>query len=225
MAQRSDRRSVAGRIGGQLRPAASFASIADQRARSVALFAEAGKVLQHPRCVNCHPVGDRPFQTDRMQPHQPLVVRGKDGNGAPGMACNTCHGAANFDPARVPGDPHWHLAPASMAWEGKTLGYICEQLKDPARNGNKSIAEILRHVATDSLVGWGWSPGPGRTPAPGTNEQRLHCCKLRKGQIPDPLPRTVNASSRHAIGWGWNGSMGHKRPSSALQLLINSSSA
>jgi hypothetical protein len=156
---------------GQLRPAASFSNIADQRARSVALFAEAGKVLQHPRCVNCHPVGDRPFQTDRMQPHQPVVVRGKDGHCAPGMTCNTCHGAANFDPARVPGDPHWHLAPASMAWEGKTLGYICEQLKDPARNGNKSMAEILRHVATDSLVRWGWSPGPGRTPAPGTNAE------------------------------------------------------
>src|SRR5712691_7265734 len=142
----------------QLRPAASFASIADPRARSIALFAEAGRVLQHPRCVNCHPVGERPFQTERMRPHQPLVVRGKDGHGAPGMACNTCHGGANFDPARVPGDPHWHLAPASMALEGKTLGYICEQLKDPARNGNRSVAAILEHVVTDRLFKWAWAP-------------------------------------------------------------------
>jgi hypothetical protein len=158
-------------LAAELRPAASFASIADTQARSVALFEEAGKVLQHPRCVNCHPVGDRPRQADSMHPHQPLVVRGKDGHGAPGMACATCHGAANFDPARVPGDSHWHLAPASMAWEGKSLAQICVQLKDPKRNGGRDIAAILKHVSTDSLVKWGWDPGPGRTPAPGTNAE------------------------------------------------------
>ena len=27
---------------------------------------------------------------------------------------------------------------------------------------------ILHHMAQDSLVGWGWAPGRGRTPAPGT---------------------------------------------------------
>jgi hypothetical protein len=153
----------------ELRPVASFADIADTQARSIALFEEAGKVLQHPRCANCHPVSDRPNQTDQMRPHQPLVVRGKDGHGAPGMSCATCHGGANFDPARVPGDPHWHLAPASMAWEGKSLAQICTQLKDPKRNGGRDIAAILKHVVTDSLVKWAWAPGPGRTPAPGTN--------------------------------------------------------
>jgi len=155
----------------ELRPVSGFTGIADTQSRSIALFEEAGKVLQHPRCVNCHPVGERPFQGDQMRPHEPLVVRGKDGHGAPGMACTTCHGGANFDAARVPGDPHWHLAPATMAWEGKSLGYICNQLKDPRRNGNRDIAAILKHVATDSLVKWGWNPGPGRTPAPGTNEE------------------------------------------------------
>lgn len=155
----------------ELRPAASFAGIADTQARSIALFEEAGKVLQHARCVNCHPVGDRPRQTDLRRLHQPLVVRGKDGHGAPGMACATCHGGANFDPARVPGDPHWALAPASMTWEGKSLAQICAQLKDPTRNGGRDIPAILKHVTSDSLVKWGWNPGPGRTPAPGTNEQ------------------------------------------------------
>src|SRR6202048_698537 len=29
-------------------------------ARSIALFREAGKVLLNPRCLNCHPVDDRP---------------------------------------------------------------------------------------------------------------------------------------------------------------------
>jgi hypothetical protein len=103
----------------ELRPAAAFAGIADPRTRSLALFAEAGKVLQHPRCVNCHPAGDSPHQSDRMRPHQPLVVRGSDGHGAPTLRCNTCHGPANFDPAHVPGHPEWRLAPLSMAWEGR----------------------------------------------------------------------------------------------------------
>lgn len=155
----------------ELRPVTSFDGIADTQTRSIALFEEAGKVLQHPRCLNCHPAGERPSQGDAMRPHQPLVVRGKDGHGAPGLTCTTCHGGANFDAARIPGDSHWHLAPASMAWQGKSLGAICNQLKDPKRNGNRSVADILKHVVTDTLVVWAWAPGPGRAPAPGTNKE------------------------------------------------------
>jgi len=154
--------------GNGLRPLSAFAAISDPRARSLALFQEGGKVLQHPRCVNCHPAGDSPRQTDRMQLHQPLVVRGADGHGAPTLQCNTCHGPANFDPARVPGHPEWHLAPFSMAWEGRSLGQLCEQIKDPARNGGRDMAALLQHLAEDTLVGWAWSPGADRTPAPGT---------------------------------------------------------
>ena len=143
----------------------------EQAARSIALFREAGKVLQHPRCVNCHPVGDRPRQTDRRRLHIPLVVRGTDGFGAPGMRCATCHRASNFDRAGVPGNGNWHLAPASMTWEGRSLGEICEQLKDPTRNGNRDLAAIVKHVTEDSLVGWAWAPGGDRTPAPGTQTQ------------------------------------------------------
>jgi hypothetical protein len=153
---------------GDLRPAGDFAGIADRNARAVALFQEAGRVLQHPRCVNCHPAGDSPHQTDQRRPHQPLVVRGADGHGAPTFACNTCHGPANFDPAHVPGHPEWHLAPLAMAWEGRSLGQICEQIKDRARNGNRDMAALLHHLGEDTLVGWAWTPGVGRTPAPGT---------------------------------------------------------
>lgn len=156
---------------GTLRSVESFQSIAQREARSAALFTEMGKVLQHPRCVNCHPASERPRQTDAQRSHQPLVVRGKDGHGAPGMACSTCHGKENFDPARVPGDGHWALAPASMAWEGKTLGQICEQIKDPNRNGSRDFAALIKHVAEDTLVGWAWRPGQGRQPAPGTQDQ------------------------------------------------------
>jgi len=102
------------------------------------MFEEAGKVIQSPRCMNCHPAGERPTQTDRMTPHQPLVVRGDGGMGAPGgLVCSTCHHETNFDPAGVPGNPKWSLAPVEMAWQGKTLGEICVQIKDKGRNGGK----------------------------------------------------------------------------------------
>jgi hypothetical protein len=156
---------------GSLRPVSDFSVISDQKERSVALFAEAGKVILHPRCVNCHPAGDRPLQGEDGHPHLPLVVRGREGHGAVAMQCTNCHGRANFDPGGVPGHPIWHLAPIEMAWAGKSLGEICAQIKDPNRNGGKSLDEIVHHMTEDSLVGWGWNPGAGRAPAPGTQQE------------------------------------------------------
>jgi hypothetical protein len=149
----------------------SFAGISDTAARSAALFTEAGKVLTSPRCVNCHPAGDRPLQGEAGRLHQPPVERGLDGFGAVAMRCATCHQGANFDTAGVPGHPHWHLAPREMAWQDKTVGEICAQIKDPARNGGRSLEQILTHLAGDTLVGWAWAPGFGREPAPGTQKE------------------------------------------------------
>ena len=149
----------------------SFASIGDRAKRSAALFTELGKVLTHPRCVNCHPAGDRPRQGEEGRPHQPPVERGVDGHGLPAMRCPTCHQRANFEPGRMPGHPEWQLAPREMAWEGRTLGEICEQIKDPKRNGNRSLADLIHHIGEDTLVGWAWEPGYGRQPAPGTQKQ------------------------------------------------------
>ena len=158
-----------------LKPAASFQSIANQRERSVALFQEAGKVIQHPRCVNCHPATDRPLQGANMHPHQPPVFRGDGGMGLPGMQCTTCHSAENTPVVgqadtikSIPGNPAWHLAPIEMAWAGKTLGQICQQIKDPKRNGSRSLPQIVTHIGEDHLVGWAWHPGEGRIKAPGT---------------------------------------------------------
>src|SRR5262245_27695901 len=148
----------------------SFASITDTAKRSAAYFTELGKVLTHPRCTNCHPAGDRPRQGDQSRLHQPPVERGADGHGLPAMRCSICHQQANFDPGRVPGHPEWHLAPREMAWEGKTLGEICAQIKDPARNGGRSLDELVHHSGDDTLVGWSWAPGFGRHPAPGTQK-------------------------------------------------------
>jgi cytochrome c5 len=149
----------------------SFSSIADTEARSAAMFTELGKVLTHPRCVNCHPAGDRPRQTDERRLHQPRVERGVDGHGTETMRCSICHENANFDPGRVPGHPEWHLAPREMAWEGKTLPEICAQIKDPARNGGRKPEDLVHHIGEDTLVGWAWAPGFGRAPAPGTQKE------------------------------------------------------
>jgi hypothetical protein len=149
----------------------SFSAISDPAQRSAALFTEAAKVLTHPRCMNCHPAGDRPRQGDLRRPHQPPVFRGDDGFGLAALRCPVCHQQANFEPGRVPGNPIWHLAPEEMGWEGKTVGQICAQIKDPKRNGNRSLDEIVHHVGTDHLVGWAWAPGAGRQAAPGTQAQ------------------------------------------------------
>lgn len=151
-----------------LRNVASFADISEPARRSAALFAEAGKVLQSPRCVNCHPATDRPLQGDAGRPHEPRVHRGPDGHGVAGMHCTACHTSANYDAVGVPGNPHWALAAASMAWERRSLRDICEQLKDPSRNGGRTLDQIVVHVRSDPLVGWAWAPGAGRAPAPGT---------------------------------------------------------
>jgi hypothetical protein len=149
----------------------SFASIGDTEKRSAAIFTELGRVLTNPRCTNCHPAGDRPRQGDNPHPHQPPVARGADGHGLEAMRCNTCHQKANFEPGRMPGHPDWHLAPLEMAWEGKTIGEICEQIRDPARNGGRKVEDLIDHIGKDTLVGWAWKPGFGRSPVPGSQEQ------------------------------------------------------
>lgn len=58
----------------------------------------------------------------------------------------------------MPGHPAWHLAPREMAWEGKTIGEICEQIRDPARNGGRKVEALIDHIGKDTLLGWAWKP-------------------------------------------------------------------
>lgn len=155
----------------ELRAVADFMVIDERVDRSRALFVEAARVLTHPRCVNCHPDGDTPHQGMTLMPHDPPVVRGPANEGVPGNECVTCHQDRNQDHTRVPGAPKWHLAPREMAWVGKSVSYICNQLKDPTRNGGKSLAQIAEHSGHDELVAWGWNPGAKRDKAPGTQAQ------------------------------------------------------
>ena len=79
-----------------LRPVSSFGSISDQAERSRALFNEIAKVVTHPRCLNCHPAGDRPLQGADHHEHNPPAYRGDGGVGIAGLTCNACHTEKNF---------------------------------------------------------------------------------------------------------------------------------
>ena len=149
---------------------ADFNAIRDRATRSRALFGEISRVLVHPRCINCHPSGDVPHQRT-MELHDPPVVRGPADNGVAGLECTSCHQDRNQVLTRVPGAPKWHLAPIEMAWVGKSVSYICNQIKDPKRNGGKTLAQLVEHNGHDKLVAWGWAPGADREPAPGTQAQ------------------------------------------------------
>ena len=163
----------------ELRAPAAFANIPDDAARSRALFAEAAKVIMNPRCMNCHPAADRPLQGNDQHPHFPPAPRGENGVGIAGNTCSACHMEQNTPLiagpvapfASIPGHPRWGLAPIEMAWEGKSMGEICRQLKDSSRNGGRDLALLHEHLAHDDLVAWGWRPGPGRDPAPGSQER------------------------------------------------------
>jgi hypothetical protein len=153
--------------GGTLRTPESFEALAPE-ARSRALFVEASRVLRHPRCSNCHPAGDSPLQGLEARLHEPPMARGPLNAGAVGLECSSCHQEANVPLTRLPGAPHWQLAPRAMAWSGKGPVELCEQLKDRAANGGRTLQQLLEHVSGDPLVAWGWAPGAAREPAPGT---------------------------------------------------------
>lgn len=158
---------TAGACGGHATPA----RVVDDTSRSRELFGQMAKVLQHPRCVNCHTPDESPRQGDAHVLHDPPVVRGSANRGVVGMQCTTCHQDRNAELARIPGAPDWHLAPVEMVWLDRTAAQICEQIKDPARNGGKTLAQIQDHLAHDPLVAWGWHPGADREPAPGTQAE------------------------------------------------------
>jgi hypothetical protein len=122
------------------------------------------RVLESPRCRNCHPAGDAPLQFEDGWAHAMSITRRSEKNG---VTCATCHRDKNGTrPNQPPGAPNWHLPPAEtpMIFEGRTPAQLCAQLKDPKQTGGRDLAALVDHVAKDPLVAWGWDPGPGRTP-------------------------------------------------------------
>jgi hypothetical protein len=130
----------------------------------VADFAIVVSVLQDPRCQNCHPAIE-------SVPHTMNVQRGPDGRGLAGAHCRTCHGKANppdsYGAHQPPGvATDWRLPPSDtkMVFVGRSAKDLCEQIKDPDRNGGKDMTALVHHVSSDPLVLWGWAPGYGRKP-------------------------------------------------------------
>jgi len=117
------------------------------QAESLAAWAKIQSVLQHPRCLNCHQsesptagefaprsypacgprVGESRRQRDEMRD-----VSQRNGQ------------KPDFGNS---GAPRWQLAPISMLWQGLSGGDLCRSLKDPAKNGNRSLEEITTHSA------------------------------------------------------------------------------
>ncbi len=141
---------------------------------SARAFAGAYKVFLNPRCMNCHPAGDVPLQGDRSRPHFMSVKRGPEGMGENGVWCGTCHQDRNLPgPHMPPGAPGWQLPTRDlpMVFEKKTPRELCLQFKDPARNGNRNVREMLDHVRAAPIVLWGWNPGDGRAPVPISHDE------------------------------------------------------
>jgi hypothetical protein len=123
-------------------------------------------VLQAPRCMNCHPSGDAPLQTDASRPHKMNIKRVFNQLGG---SCNTCHQDTTMPGDNMPpGAAHWNMPPAAtpMVFQGKSAAQLCADVKDPAKNGNRSLADLRHHVEHDPLVVWAFNPGQGRTPPP-----------------------------------------------------------
>jgi hypothetical protein len=159
-------------------PAATSTPAVAESSAGLAEWEKIVAVLAHPRCAGCHVADDRPrWSGDHYggtKVHAFNVQRGADGSGFGnvGMRCGTCHSASNSNVLHgPPGAENWHLAPAEMAWFGQSSAAICAQIKDPSRNGGRALESIALHVRDDKLVAWGWNPGAGREPAPGSAEE------------------------------------------------------
>ncbi len=149
----------------------------------LAIWDKIYEIVSHPRCSNCH-VGEdnRPrwsggnygLEDGEWAFHGMNVNAGEDRIGNTTLPCATCHQQQNSDLLHGPPGAHvWTLAPVEMEWFGKSSAYACAQIKDPLRNGGRSIADVAAHIDHDELVHWGWDPGPGREPAPYSRKEAV----------------------------------------------------
>ena len=132
-------------------------------------FRKAATVLRHPRCLNCHIPGDQPLNGSKGEPHPMRVQRGADGSGMAVLRCGTCHQESNGELLHSPpGAKDWRLPPpeSRLAWVGLDDRKLCAAILSTKTNGKMPRDKIVEHVSTDSLVLWGFDPGPGREAPP-----------------------------------------------------------
>jgi hypothetical protein len=136
---------------------------------SINAFLAAVKVMQHPRCTNCHAKGDGPKQTDQRYEHIFNVKRGPADRGMGGYTCKSCHQNTNI--GGIPGADDWHMAPRGMSWGDGDAAQICASITDKSSNGNRAPRGIVLHVENDILVNWAWQPGDKRSSPPLTHDE------------------------------------------------------
>ncbi len=144
-------------------------------------------VASHPRCANCHtdennvPMWSGPSY-GKTRPHGMNINAGMSRIGIESMPCTTCH-TQSTKPNTIPhAPPHtghvWMLAPVEFVWFGKDTQTICAQMRDPERNGGRDGAGLVEHILHDAeikaFITWGFNPGGGREPAPGTMQDHLN---------------------------------------------------
>ncbi len=137
------------------------------------------EVASHPRCANCHVGSDnRPMWSGpsygKTRPHGMNINADESRMGVETLACGTCHTTLSQPDENANAVPHsapkvamaWSLAPVEAEWFGKPSAYICNQLKDPERNGGRTVRELAIHLDHDLILHWAWNPGGDREPAP-----------------------------------------------------------
>ena len=140
------------------------------------------EVTSHPRCSNCHvgesgiPMWSGPSYGE-TRPHGMDIAAGESRIGAEFVTCGACHtrsARGNPVPHAAPRvDTDWRLAPAEADWFGRTSQEICNQLRDPERNGGRTVEDIAAHLDHDLILHWAWNPGGGREPAPYSLQEHI----------------------------------------------------
>lgn len=150
------------------------------------------EVASHPRCANCHVGEDNiprwsgssyaPFPPGQDWKYHGMNINAGDSRiGAETLPCSTCHQTTPDLEADPHAPPHfgidWQLAPVEFEWFGKSPVEICEQLKDPKRNGDRDWRGLVDHLVDDAghrgPVLWGWNPSGDREAAPYSLQQHV----------------------------------------------------
>ncbi len=147
------------------------------REDGLAAFDRIFEVTSHPRCSNCHvgadniPMWSGPTYGEARS-HGMNINAGESRIGAETLPCSTCHayndqaGGNDIAHAAPQVAMTWQLPPVEAAWFGQTATYVCDQLRDPDRNGGRDMLELAEHLGHDVILHWAWTPGGGREPAP-----------------------------------------------------------
>ena len=156
-------------------------------AEGLEAWARIYEVASHPRCSNCHTgASDRPMWSGpsygKTRVHGMNIRAGESRIGAEYIPCQTCHTTKSEDWDNANAMPHtaprvamfWQLAPVEADCFGRSSVQICEQLRDPARNGDRDMLALAEHLDHDLILHWAWNPGGGREPAPYSLQEHVN---------------------------------------------------